>query len=164
MNLLALDTVKELLYYNPDTGIFSWAKSRRGCKQGSPAGNLKWNGYWVICLHGRKYPAHCLAWLYMTGEYPTEDIDHINRCRADNRWLNLREATRSENMQNSTKQKNNTSGYKGVSFCKVLQMWRAYINVDKQRYSLGHYHTPEDAAIAYKQAKKTLHPYSTGVE
>jgi hypothetical protein len=99
-----------------------------------------------IHVNGRHYRSSRLAWLYMTGSWPVE-IDHANLNRADDRWTNLREATRPQNNWNTRTPLTNTSGYKGVS--RKRDKWRARIKVNGREISLGHFDTPERAFIAY---------------
>ena len=86
----------------------------------------------MISVDGSRYRAHRLAWLYMTGEWSRGDIDHINTYKADNRFCNLREATRSQNSANSPKQCNNVSGFEGVSWVKRDRKWRSDIGVKRE--------------------------------
>lgn len=104
MTQLTQTRLKELLFYNPETGNFTWlVRSADRIKIGQTAGCLdKTNGYISIKVDKRRYTGHRLAYLYMTGEFPTE-IDHINRNRADNRWENLRNVPHSINMKNRPK-------------------------------------------------------------
>lgn len=144
--------IKKILHYNPDTGIFTRLISKGGKAKGSIAGNLRDHGYIRIVVENKKYYAHQLAFLYMTGSIP-KCIDHIDGNRSNNKWSNLREATISQNLMNSKKRKNAKSKYKGVSFHgrRVLK-WAARINVNKKEYILGYFETQEEAAIAYNKA------------
>lgn len=112
-------------------------------KAGQPAGSTsKVNGYLEIRIDTVLYSGHRLAWLYMTGHYPS-GVDHRNRIRSDNRWPNLRLADQSQNGQNKSMQKNNTSGYRGVSFCK--NRWVAEIWVRGKKKYLGSYRDAKEA-------------------
>lgn len=155
---LSAEYVRRLLDYDPKTGIFRW-KERRGdtANAGTIAGNVADNGYVQIYIDGKNYRAHRLAWLCVTGAWPAHQVDHHNMIRSDNRWKNLRAATNGENLCNRLAPKNNTSGFKGVSFNKRNNKWRAYINFDKRRYELGHFGAPELAAAAYAHAAAGLH-------
>jgi hypothetical protein len=108
--------LKEVLHYSPDTGEFVWLTNPRNQRKvGKLAGSVTADGYATIGIDGFYYKAHRLAHLYMTGILPTDYIDHINGYRNDNRWDNLRNATRQQNQHNSGKAVNNTSGFKGVT-------------------------------------------------
>ena len=113
------EQIKNALHYDPETGLFTWliSPSQRAPK-GSVAGTLNDAGYLLIGFEGKRYRAHRLAWLYMTGEWPSSEIDHRNTNRRDNRWENLREASGSQNQWNQQKRTDNTSGVKGVRFWK----------------------------------------------
>jgi hypothetical protein len=115
-------------------------------------GGLTPKGYWKIGVDGHRYHAHCLAWLYMTGEWCELDIDHRNGDRADNRWSNLREATRTQNNGNGKRPRNNSTGFKGVHFFKQTGRYQAGITVDGRRQHLGYFSDPEDAHAAYLNA------------
>lgn len=101
---------------------------------------------------------HRIAWYMATGVDPIDfELDHINGDKTDNRICNLRRATRADNNRNQTKRKNNTSGYKGVSWSKTYSKWVAYIGVDWKRQHLGYFDTPKGAHVAYKDAANKLH-------
>lgn len=119
--------LRELLHYDPETGLFTWKVARQGTRAGAFAGALN-HGYLRITIDWRHYPAHRLAWLYMTGEWPADLIDHINLVSDDNRFVNLRQATRAQNMHNSARPRTNTSGVKGVS--RYAGRWKAQIKVN----------------------------------
>lgn len=150
--------LKQLLDYDPETGVFRWrelAHNRVHCvKIGDVAGGLNAHGYVMVAVDGKKYPAHRLAWLYVHGHWPKEQIDHKNRCRDDNRLCNLRSATRSQNGANSPAPKNNKSGFKGVNFFRGA--WHATIRKDGRTRYLGRHETPEAASEAYKRAASSL--------
>jgi hypothetical protein len=125
---------------------------------GDVAGHIcQKSGYRLIGVDGRLYKANRLAWLYMTGEWPSGHVDHINMVVANDKWANLRIATHAQNLQNRGKQKNNTSGFKGVFFHPQSGRWRARINANKQSVSLGLHDTPELAHMAYREAASALH-------
>jgi hypothetical protein len=146
--MLTQKILKEVLHYNPDTGIFTWLISPNSIRKiGSTAGSKNGRGYIYIGLFNCSYKAHRLAWFYMTGYFPKNTIDHINRVTDDNRFCNLREATQQENCFNSGMKSTNKSGYKGVSFRKDSGKWKAQININGKRKNLGSYETAE---IAFK--------------
>lgn len=147
--------LKEYLSYEPETGNFTWSKQfTNRCKVGSIAGTLM-KGYIRIGLHGQRYDAHRLAWLYVYGKWPKLEIDHINHYRADNRINNLREATHSQNNCNVRLKSNNTSGYKGVSFNKKLKKWQVTIEVSGKSCYGGIFGSQIDAAKTYDRLAKS---------
>lgn len=148
--------VKKLLEYNPDTGLFTCKIKRMRLDPGMIAGGKRKDGYVVIYLQGKQYYAHRLAWLYMTGKFPKEDLDHINMNPSDNRWINLREASRSQNNYNRKVQRNNKIGYKGVYKHRENQ-YKATAWINKKRTNIGSYRTPEEASEAYQNFVKDKH-------
>lgn len=144
-----------LLDYDPDTGLFIWSNpTSRRVKIGRIAGNVDSMGYVQLSLDNRDYRAHRLAWLYINGEYPSEEIDHINMIRSDNRIANLRRATRHENARNRVAYANSTTGFKGV--IRSRDKFSARITVDGKPLHLGQFDTPELANEAYGAAAKKL--------
>ncbi len=105
---------------------------------------------------GKMYKAHRLAWFYMTGEWPPDQIDHIDGDRDNNRLVNLRKATNAQNGANARLSKNNSSGFKGVSFDTSVGRWRASIRRNRQLHYLGFFNTPEEAHAAYASAAVQL--------
>ena len=156
--MLTQSELKECLYYDPITGIFIWRISNgRRAVAGSTAGTLDPIGYIRITINKKRYQSHRLAYLYVTGSFPPNDIDHINNIRDDNRFANLREATRSQNMHNSKMQKNNTSGRKGVCWQKQCKKWRALITINNKKIHLGLFNDIDLAYTAYCNAATKLH-------
>lgn len=149
--------LKEILDYNPETGLFIWKKRISKCiKIGKLAGFLDNRGYIRITIYKKKFSAHRLAWLYVYGKWPNNIIDHINRIKTDNRINNLRDVSDSENKENrSIPSKSNTTGFLGVS--KNRWKFRATIRVNKIKINLGTFDTPEEAHQYYLNAKKELH-------
>jgi hypothetical protein len=152
---LTAERLREVLHYNSETGNFTWRIPRRRVHAGDVAGSRSGKGYFVIRVDYRLYRAHRLAYLYMTGVWPTAEIDHKDTDRSNNRWHNLREATSAQNSQNSGRQKRNISGFKGVS--RYGRRWCAMITANGERYRSGSFRTPEEAAYAYAAAAKHLH-------
>ncbi len=158
MNNITQERLKELLHYDPDTGVFLWIKKNsRKISIGKVAGHIDKQGYWVIGIDKKQFFAHRLAWLYVFGEFPNGLIDHMNRNKTDNRIHNLRVATNSENGQNHKIQKNNTSGITGVFWCKKAKKWRARVKINKKYKNLGSFHTMEEAKEARKVAEKEFY-------
>lgn len=152
--------LKELLHYDPDTGVFTriGIAGRNGSTRsvGSVAGSVsKSTGYVRIMVDYREYLAHRLAWLYMTGKWPSLKIDHRNTVKTDNRWVNLREATDVQNSSNRKVKANSASGLKGVT--KRGSKWYAAIKVNGEFKHLGCFATPELAAKAYTDAANQIH-------
>lgn len=153
--------LKELFDYDAETGNLVW-KVDTGKKNfcGKIAGCIHPSGYRLIRIKGKLCRAHRLIWIYHYGTEPKEHIDHINGNGLDNRMENLREATRSENMQNIKKaHKNNSAGLMGAH--KHKKKWRAEIRLNKMYIYLGTFDTPEEAHIAYLAKKRELHPFQT---
>lgn len=151
--LISLFELGRVFFYDPETGHF-YRRVTTGQKGqfGSKAGTLTNPGYWAISINGKPYLAHRLAWFYVYGTWPKDQIDHINRNRADNRISNLREATCSQNLRNTKRRSNNTSGHKGVNWSKIAKKWQSTIRIDGKRQHLGYYHELEDASTAYQVA------------
>lgn len=152
--------LKTALDYDEATGIFTWkAPTGRRTRIGDVAGAITEKGYRVIGVKGKVYFAHRLAWLYVHGKWPTEFLDHINGDRADNRIANLREADRALNGQNlkQATAQNQSSGFLGVSKVKTKKKWRAMIDYQGLKISLGYFETPELAHQAYLMVKRKLH-------
>lgn len=162
--MLTQSRLKTLLNYDQDTGIFTWrVRTCRNVMAGDVAGTTSIQGYRQIRINRRTFAAHRLAWLYVHGIWPADQIDHINGVRDDNRLVNLREATSAQNHQNRKKSANNTSGFTGVSWNCWTRKWQAAICAGGQRSHLGHFDTPESAHTAYLAAKAELHTFNQTV-
>lgn len=146
------DFLKSVLDYCPATGVFTWKTQRTWRRNAGEeaGGTLDGKGYPRLGIAGKRYTAHRLAWFYVHGVWPSDDIDHINGDRTDNRLCNLRPATRSEN--NFNKGSSAKSGFKGVTKSPLCQSWRAEIKVGGVRRYLGSFRTPEAAHAAYCKA------------
>lgn len=178
-DILTPQTLRKLLKYNPKTGELFWRERTPNMfKDGEHTAEHRCNN-WNSCFavkaalieitdnHYRyghifnlKYRAHRVIWAMQTGEWPAAEIDHKNHIRDDNRWENLREATRLENCRNQTLRKDNTSGTIGVTWMKKIKKWRAQIVVNGRNIFLGEYADKEDAISARKEAEKRFgfHP------
>jgi len=148
--------LKELLHYEPTTGLFTWLVDRKKAKKGTHPTYTN-HGYICIRIDTVLYGAHRLAWLYVHGSMPKEQLDHINRDRMDNRIDNLREVTAGQNRMNMGMKTTNTSGYTGVSWNKRTQRWEANIKANGKRIGLGHHKDILDAHNAYQAAKLIYH-------
>lgn len=143
-----------MLRYDAETGVFTWAASPRpNVKAGAVAGMVNSQGYRVIKVQGSGFMAHRLAWFFATGAWPSDEIDHINGDRDDNRVANLREATRADNNRNVAMRRDNSSGRKGVTWHKRQRRWYAQIQLAGKKTYLGSYKNIEDAAAAYRAAE-----------
>lgn len=143
-----------IMIYDQHTGIFYWKEPKRGRRKNGVVGSVTTEGYLKTVIDGKFYQLHRLAWLYMTGEFPEYTIDHKNNNRADNRFLNLRKATKAENKYNS-KIRDSKTGYKGVS--KRCGNFRATIGYKYKVIHIGTYKTPEEAAQAYNEKALELY-------
>jgi len=151
---LTQDRLKQLLRYDPNTGIFVWRIALSCVAAETSAGTQDPKGYVRISVDRRIYAAHRLAWLYAHGAWPVAEIDHINRIRNDNRIGNLREADRSLNCHNSALRADNVSGHRGVGWHKHQQKWRARISIAGRMHELGYFLDKESAVAAYRKAAK----------
>ncbi len=146
--------LKKYVYYEPKTGIFTWIKKTGPrSKIGEEVGGIDISdGYMKAQINGESVKLHRMAYLYMTGS-EADFIDHDNRIRNDNRWLNLKSTTQHENNKNRNKQLNNKSGITGVALYKPTGKYRAFIYVMKKQISLGHFTDINDAVDARKTAE-----------
>lgn len=158
---LSQEYIKSIIEYDHLTGEFRWKNRPEKSKAfntrwaGKLAGNIQ-HGYRIICIEYIYYRAHALAWCYMTGEWPPNDIDHIDMNRGNNRFNNIRKATSSQNKFNTTIRSDNTSGYKGVSLMKG-KYWRARIYVEGKEHVIGYFKTSEEAHESYAKALAQYH-------
>ena len=159
---LTVERLRELLDYNPETGIFTWRVDRSyRIKANDRAGYVTpAQGYRKLTVLRYEYPEHRLAWFYVYGVWPSGDIDHINGIVADNRLANLRDVTTQEKCMNRRKARSDsTSGLIGAK--KWHGKWQATIKADGRYIYLGTFDTPEEAHQAYVEAKRKLHPTCT---
>lgn len=156
--MITAERLRELLDYDASTGHFRWRHrtgTRGGVRLGDYAGASNGSGYFVIRIDGRLYRSHRLAWLWTHGEWPPRDLDHINGCRWDNRLINLRIATNSQNQANQRRVRS-TSGLKGVSRHPDGR-WIARIRVQGKAIHLGSFRCPHEAHAAYCRAADFYH-------
>ncbi len=159
--MLTAERLREVLDYDPVTGVFHWRVSpRQNVKAGSVAGHCQADGYWRVRIDRRAYLAHRLVWLYVHGEWPPAMIDHRHGERSTARLDELRPATRSQNLANAKLSKVNTSGFKGVSWHKRQRAWVAQIgkaeNGKRRNYHLGYFADPKQAHEAYVAKAREL--------
>lgn len=151
------EQLKTLLDYNPETGKFIWKVDINNRHAGDIAGCETTWGYNRICIYKREYRCARLAWLYMTGIWPTNEVDHKDRNRRNDSWSNLRQANRFENGSNRRNSLNNTSGYKGVVWLKHRNTWAARIRSNGKTRDVGYSKDPMIAAALYDSAAKMFH-------
>lgn len=164
--MLTQSRLRELLHYDSGTGVFRWlvAPGKRSDLKGAVAGSPQYQGYICICVDFQKHRAHRLAWLYMTGAWPDAHIDHINGDKGDNRFANLRGATKAQNEMNKGLRCHNTSGATGVYWSRAAGKWQAYIRIDGRSRYLGVYQNIDDAKAARREAEIALFgEYAFGV-
>ncbi len=156
--MLDCDHLRYVLEYEPLTGDFTWRQradstARRNSQYaGKRAGRVNSNGYVQIKIDGVSYYAHRLAWLWLTGEFPASQIDHVNGDKADNSATNLREATPQQNAANRGSPITSISPFKGACFVPRMRAWQASIKVDGKSLHLGYHATAWEAHIAYVKA------------
>lgn len=158
---MTAERAHELLAYDPETGELRW-KVRTGGRAlaGALIGNVcKISGYRNVRIDKEPYRLHRVIWLMQTGEWPFQ-IDHCNRDRADNRWVNLRETCEALNLQNVEKARvDSTTGLKGVHVdARRPGVFHARIKVGGKHFWLGRFETAELAHLSYLDAKAQLHP------
>jgi hypothetical protein len=154
--MLTAARLREVLHYNPATGLWRWLVDCKKMKAGDQAG---WTdrGYTRIAVDGRSYRSARLAWLYMTGEWPPVQVDHENTVESDDRWGNLRLATQSGNQANRKVFRNNSLGIKGVKRVRGTERYQARIYANGKSRHLGCFDTPQEANEAYRAAAEQSH-------
>lgn len=152
--MITFNRLKHVVRYNPETGVFTWLNpTNTSVLVGSVLGGRHYSGYIRASIDGKSYAVHRLAWLYMTGEWPADQIDHINHIRDDNCWRNLREASNRENHMNRATSIRNTSGVTGVYWDKEAKKWLARIRVKGRLIHLGRFSDKNEAVAARKSAE-----------
>jgi len=145
---LTYEELHKQLMYNPWTGYFYWKINKRRIKKENRAGWINSDGYIQIAIHKETYYAHVLAWFYVEGYFPENDIDHKDRIKYNNWISNLRVASRQCNVRNQGNIKSNTSGVKGVSWYKQRDCWMSYIYINGKMRNLGYYKNFNNAVCA----------------
>lgn len=155
--MVTQERLKELLHYDPETGIFTRLTTCGGVFRGSLAGYVHGpTGYIMIKVDGKGYRAHRLAWMYMYGVMPKEFIDHVDRCRSNNRIANLRDVTRKQNNENTGLRKDNKSGFVGVSWFAQVNGFMAGIRHNGKRIHLGCFSDAKEASEAVEAMRDKL--------
>lgn len=150
------EQLKEALHYCPESGVFTW-KVRRGgpAVVGARAGTLNTSGYRYIRLFNQVYPAHHLAFLYMTGSLPPEnlEVDHLDRVRVNNAWSNLRIVNRTDNLMNMNPGSYNKSGAVGVYWQEHTGRWAVQVRYENKKMYFGSYEDLELACLVNAEAR-----------
>lgn len=162
--------LRSILDYDPKSGRLTWKKrpadhflDARTTKiwntvnEGKTAGHLASQGYVRVWIDGKRYMAHCLAWVIKTGEWPRREIDHRDLDKSNNRWTNLRESTTSQNHFNIGLTASNKTGFKGVCYESSRNQYRAAVMIAGKTIFLGRFATPEEAHQAYCEAAQKHH-------
>lgn len=155
---LTAERVRELLHYDPETGVLTWACDgyHNTYRAGEVAGRLAASGYVIVKVAQRRYRAHRVAWALHYGKWPDYEIDHINGVRTDNRIENLRDVPRQVNAQNIVRSKVTVKNpYQGITPGK--RSWTAQISFKGRTHRIGSFPTAEEAHQAYLAAKRRLH-------
>ena len=151
---LTQERLKELLDYDPENGVFiRKISTNNNIKIGSISGSIDKQGYLIIWADGKRYKAHRLAFLWMEGYLPENQVDHIDRNKINNRWSNLREVSQTCNMRNRAVLKNNKYKITGISFHKKLNKIRADIRISRKLIYLGIFDNLLDAVKARWEAE-----------
>lgn len=161
MSNLTAEKLREILEYSPSTGVFVWKKKTclrvvPGTVAGYAGGGVRTRAV-QIRIEGALYKAHRLAWLWMTGVWPSDKIDHRDGDPFNNRWDNLRQATSSQNNCNQRRRSDNSSGYKGVHFHRATGQYVAELRLNGKRVYIAYFVTAEAAHEAYCVAAEKYH-------
>ena len=149
--------LKEVFEYNPSDGVFTRRLKQTGIAKGSISGSKSNEGYLVTSVDGKLYKCHRLAWLYITGEWPQGQIDHINGIRSDNRFENLRDVSKQSNVENQRKPQRSNKSTGVLGTFKRGTKFVARIAHNNTKIYLGTFNTLEEASAAYIAAKRVLH-------
>lgn len=155
--MITIERLKEVLCYDPNTGLFIWKISPTNkVKIGDIAGSFHTGGYLQTSIDGVKYYLHRLAWFYMTGKMPAE-IDHKNLNKADNKFDNLREATRTQNSLNTRVKRISKTKLKNVYYEKRRSLYRVSARLNGKRHFIGYYKTEDEANEVYEKWARQNH-------
>jgi hypothetical protein len=161
---LGAERLRELLDYDPLTGVFTWrVRLSNRAPVGSSPRRKAITGYMRVRVGGRLYLAHRLAWLHVHGKWPDDEIDHINGDRADNRIANLRDVNSRQNKENrrAAQSNNKSCGLLGATWRKNERKWAGQITVRGRISHLGYFDSAEEAHAAYIAAKRVHHEGNT---
>lgn len=159
---ITVERLRNLLAYDAVTGEFRWLVDRQRARRGELAGTIcPMYGYRLVGIDYRHYRANRLAFLYMTGEWPSGQVDHIDRDRANDAWANLRPASTKQNQENRSVSPQSKSGVAGVSWQPKRQKWMAHITHHGKTKNLGRFSNVADAIAVRKAAERTLFTHAT---
>jgi len=162
---LTQEKLKELFHYDPEIGTFTWlVRPCNSMQAGNRAGTYDHKGYLRILYKGKLYMGHWLAWLYVYGKWPNNEIDHINGNPSDNTIANLRDVTRKQNMENKKVYKTSKTGYPGVSWHSRDKKWNVRIGHYGKRISLGYFDNLEDAIAVRIQAENKTYTHNSRIK
>lgn len=155
---LNFDLAVQIFIYDAESGILKWRKGR-GNKSGAGAiaGSINSGGHLCLKFKGKGYLVHRIAWLIHFGQWPEHQVDHVNRIKTDNRIINLRAATSTENKRNTGLRRDNTSGCKGVCWHKDKGKWFAIVRINNKQKHLGYYDDIELADLVAKEARSKFY-------
>lgn len=162
-SILSADRLREVVHYDPDTGVFTRKvrlaqRHKAGDRADFRINHGGMTGYRRLSVDRKRYLAHRCAWLYVHGEWPEHDIDHVNGDKSDNRIANLRDVPNMVNRQNVHGPRiDNSSGFLGVYFHPQTGKWRARISHAGKSISLGLFDSPQSAHESYLETKRVLH-------
>lgn len=160
-DMLTAEHLHTLVHYDPETGVMTWLKKLSARQYvGDSVGSLKDNGYVWTKIYRKSYAVHRLVWLYMTGAWPTDEVEHVDRNRANNKWVNLENATHQENAGNRTPRHDSSSGVTGVLWSTKDQAWRATICIDGRKRQIAQSKSLIVAADARRAAEREHYPLS----
>lgn len=154
--MLTQKRLKQLLSYDPKTGLFTRISSPKKHRIGTIPGARNTQGHIQIRVDGPLYLAHRLVWLYVYGRFPKDQLDHINGNRTDNRLKNLREVNQKQNTENQKLHGRNISGYRGVAWSSSHGKWRADVTHHYAHYFVGLFSCPKEAGKAAKAKRDEL--------
>ena len=146
--MLTKEIAEEILKYDPESGVFTYNKSTNSRnKKGGIVGSIS-QGYLTFMYGGKNYPLHRVVFLLEDGEFPKEQVDHINGIRSDNRRINLRKVSNQQNCWNRST--------KGVCFNKIVGKYFGYVDHDGKREYLGYSNNPLEMQMKVNERRKTL--------
>lgn len=165
MTPITQEKLKELFVYDPDSGLFVRRKRvAPNAPSGQVVGTKGTHGYLRVSIGNKYYALHRLAWLYVYGELPSGQVDHINRVRTDNRIGNLQSVTQCENMHNLSISSRNTSGHQGVAWNRSRSKWQVQVSAYGVRKYIGLFDDFDEAVAAREAAKIECQPYARAIE